>query len=155
MAEIPIKVRCLGDICKGCPKMEIDNNGVHFIDCVRGLPVFDPHCKHIDVCQNLLNMRWEEEKKTNKINLNDWIKVKLTAYGKDIHSRHFTKAIQGIPSLSKFKVDPEVDKDGFTKYQLWCFIEIFGAYIGMAEDNVIMPLDIYIVSKEELKGNKE
>ena len=38
---------------------------------------------------------------------------------------------------------PQIDKDGFTEFQLWDFIQIYGKYIGMAKENVIVDLNIY------------
>lgn len=147
MTDIPIKVRCLGDMCKGCNKMDIVTEGVHMLwDGIRGLPIFDPHCKYIDVCQNALNLNKPKEEQKKGINLNDWIKVKLTAHGKDIH-RRWKSQIAHLLKTSKVDIEPETDEDGYTKYQLWQFIELFGQYIGMGEDAVIMPLVIVPVDR--------
>ena len=57
MIKIPIEVRCIGDMCKGCRNIDIVTTGTHLLwDGVRGLPIFDPHCKYIDVCQNALEL---------------------------------------------------------------------------------------------------
>lgn len=57
MVKIPVEVKCLGEMCKGCKQMEIDMEGVHFLpDGIRGMPTFDPHCKHMDICRNALEL---------------------------------------------------------------------------------------------------
>ena len=37
---------------------------------------------------------------------------------------------------------PKVDKDGYTEFQLWDFMSIYGSYMKMGEPNVICPLEI-------------
>ena len=73
-----------------------------------------------------------------KINLNDWIKGKLTPYGKEVYTRFF----DGLPENIEVP-DVYTDTQGLSKFQLWEFIEIFGQYIYMGAENVIEPLDLY------------
>ena len=40
---------------------------------------------------------------------------------------------------------PKVDENGYTEFQLWHFMELYGKHIGMCKPNVIEPLDIVIV----------
>ena len=83
-----------------------------------------------------------------KINLNDKIKVKLTTYGQNIHldyyrdilEKYSTDIFEKYPSLRQVL---KIDQDGYTEYQLWEFINIFGDHICMGAQNVIEPLDIY------------
>ena len=77
-----------------------------------------------------------------RLNLNDEIKVKLTEHGKDIYYHQYdrTNAVLGR-ELCKPSY-PEVDDDGYTTFQLWCFIELYGIHMGMTLPNVIEPLDI-------------
>ena len=86
------------------------------------------------------------------LNFNDIIKVKLTDHGKDIYYHRFDNLIEtGVNLTPKM---PEVDTDGYTKFQLWEFIQLYGQYIGMALPNVIEPIDIVIEGKnlKELNG---
>lgn len=70
-----------------------------------------------------------------KINLNDWIKIKLTPYGEDVYRIFYCRLkLEPLP-LRK-------DKDGYVSFQLWDFIQIFGSYIYMGNKNVIEPLEI-------------
>lgn len=77
-----------------------------------------------------------------RLNLNDNIKVKLTEHGKDIYYHQYdrTNAIFGR-ELCKPSY-PKVDEDGYTTFQLWCFMELYGVHMGMTLPNVIEPLDI-------------
>ena len=77
-----------------------------------------------------------------RLNLNDNIKVKLTEHGKDIYYHRYdrTNAFWGR-ELCKPSY-PKVDEDGYTTFQLWCFMELYGVHMGMTLPNVIEPLDI-------------
>ena len=77
-----------------------------------------------------------------KINLNETIKVKLTPYGAEIYYKQFDELnkLHGR-EICKPKM-PRIDKDGYTEFQLWHFIELYGQHIGMCKPNVIEPLDI-------------
>lgn len=79
------------------------------------------------------------------LNLNDTIKVKLTDHGKDIFYHRMDDLIErGVKLTPKM---PKVDADGYTTFQLWDFIQLYGEYIGMALPNVIEPIDIVIEGK--------
>ena len=77
-----------------------------------------------------------------RINLNEPIKVKLTDWGKEIYYHQYdrTNQIAGR-EICKPKF-PKEDENGYTEFQLWCFMELYGEYIGMALPNVIEPLEI-------------
>lgn len=89
------------------------------------------------------------EKTANKININEYVKVKLTDYGKEIFYHQYD-------DLNKFYGKeiikpsyPTVDSDGYTSFQLWCFINLYGRYIDMGVQNVIEPLEIVFESAEK------
>lgn len=86
------------------------------------------------------------EKCKTTINLNDIIKVKLTPLGADIYYHQYDDIHKNYPEMRKHLVGklPEVDKDGYTKFQLHEFISLYGEHIGMCKPNVIEPLDIVI-----------
>lgn len=77
-----------------------------------------------------------------RINLNEPIKVKLTDWGKEIYYHQYdrTNQIAGR-EICKPKF-PKEDEDGYTEFQLWCFIELYGDHMGMTLPNVIEPLEI-------------
>ena len=85
-----------------------------------------------------------QDKVKVKVNLNDFVRVKLTDLGKDIYYHRFDDLIEKYPKMNVLPKMPEVDEDGLTSIQLWDFIQLYGEYIGMAKPNVIEPLDVYI-----------
>ena len=98
----------------------------------------------LEVKDNLLKIKNGlcEDNGTAKINLNDTIKVKLTPYGAEIYYKQFDELNkQRGREICKPHM-PRIDKDGYTEFQLWHFIELYGQHIGMCKQNVIKPLDI-------------
>ena len=86
-----------------------------------------------------------------KINLNEVVKVKLTDLGKDIYCRWYDKLMANYGRTIHEPKLPKEDDKGYTCFQLWNFMEIYGKYIGMANPNVIDPLGIiYELPKEEV-----
>lgn len=86
-----------------------------------------------------------------RINLNEPIKVKLTDWGKEIYYHQYdrTNQIAGR-EICKPKF-PKEDENGYTEFQLWCFMELYGGHMGMTLPNVIEPLEIVYESE---KGGK-
>ena len=97
-------------------------NSTHVLAAIEGLPSAQPE--------------------PIQINLNEMIKVKLTDYGKEIYYHQYdrTNQIAGR-EICKPKF-PKEDENGYTKFQLWCFIELYGEHMGMTLPNVIEPLEI-------------
>lgn len=79
----------------------------------------------------------------NKINLNDTIYVKLTDYGKDIYYHLYDELNNYIGREIIKPHFPEEDEYGYSKFQLWNFMKIYGPYIDITGKNVIEPLNIY------------
>lgn len=82
-----------------------------------------------------------------KINLNDFVKVKLTDLWKDIYYHRCDKLNEHIKKQGGSPITPhmpKVDSEGKTKFQLWDFIQLYGNHIGMAKPNVIEPLDLEV-----------
>lgn len=81
------------------------------------------------------------------INLNDFVKVKLTDYGKEIYYHRYDDLNEWRRKYGLIRLEPhfpEVDEEGKSKFQLWDFMKIYGNYIGMARPNVIEPLDLEV-----------
>lgn len=76
------------------------------------------------------------------VNLNDTVKVKLTDLGKIIFYRQYDNLNQRAGRVICEPKLPDVDEEGYTSFQLWDFIQLYGGYIGMGRKNVIEPLDI-------------
>lgn len=77
-----------------------------------------------------------------KINLNDIIKVKLTDRGKDIFYHQHDEFNQCARKIIKPSY-PKVDEEGFTSFQLWYFMQLYGPHIHMGMDNFIEHNNIY------------
>ena len=59
------------------------------------------------------------------VNLNEYIKVKLTDKGKEIYRNHYHDIDdEYVPTL-------DTDKEGYYKFQLWEFMQIFGEHFHM------------------------
>lgn len=77
-----------------------------------------------------------------RINLNEPIKVKLTDLGRDIYYHRFDKFNERMGKEIIKPSYPKVDENGYTEFQLWLFINIYGPYMDMGKPNVIEPLEI-------------
>ena len=91
-----------------------------------------------------------------RLNLNDNIRVKLTEHGKDIYYHQYDRINKLLGREVCKPSYPEVDEDGYTTFQLWCFMELYGVHMGMTLPNVIEPLDIVFdaptIEPERKKG---
>lgn len=77
-----------------------------------------------------------------RINLNEPIKVKLTDWGKEIYYHQYDRVNQiAGREICKPKF-PKEDENGYTEFQVWCFMELYGEHMGMTMPNVIEPLEI-------------
>ena len=62
-------------------------------------------------------------------NINDEIKVKLTAHGKEILNKDAAKTLNALRGINLPGYAPyRVDKDGYIEFQLWDFMRIFGSH---------------------------
>ena len=77
-----------------------------------------------------------------RINLNESIKIKLTDWGKEIYYHQYDRTNQIAGREICKPMFPREDENGYTEFQLWRFIELYGAHIGMTLPNVIEPLEI-------------
>jgi hypothetical protein len=94
----------------------------HFLKILRDLPPAQPEPIHI--------------------NLNEPIKVKLTDWGKEIYYHQYDRTNQIAGREICKPRFPREDENGYTEFQLWCFIELYGMHMGMTLPNVIEPLEI-------------
>ena len=77
-----------------------------------------------------------------RINLNELIKVKLTDWGKEIYYHQYDRTNQIVGRKVCKPMFPKEDENGYTEFQLWCFIELYGEHMGMSLPNVIEALEI-------------
>ena len=100
-------------------------------------PYFDKVIETVSECE-----KPSAQPEPIRINLNEPIKVKLTDWGKEIYYHQYDRTNQ-IAGREICKPNfPKEDENGYTEFQLWCFIELYGEYIGMTLPNVIEPLEI-------------
>lgn len=73
-----------------------------------------------------------------KININETIRVKLTDYGKNIYY-HYYDDVNKIYGKEVIKPRyPRVDKEGYSYFQLWKFMQVFGGdEMGMGKPAMI------------------
>ena len=100
--------------------------------------------KCIDLTKQVAELESELKTKDNtqKINLNETIKAKLTPYGAEIYYKQFDELNKQYGRQICKPQMPRIDKDGYTEFQLWHFVELYGQHIGICKPNVIEPLDI-------------
>lgn len=82
--------------------------------------------------------------KLKKLNMNDIVLVKLTDHGKDIYYHRFDWLRERYPKLKMSYEYPNVDANGFTKFQLWNFMSIYGHYLSLGQPNVVEDISFYI-----------
>lgn len=75
------------------------------------------------------------------LNMNCIVKVKLNDKGRDIYYHQFDKYNQ--PDLFKPRF-PKVDETGYSEFQLWNLMEIFGEYMKMGCETPFDNLNVYI-----------
>lgn len=95
-------------------------------------------CGEVEAIQKLPSAQTEPI----RININEPIKVKLTDWGKEIYYHQYDR-INQIAGREICKPQfPKEDENGYTEFQLWRFIELYGIHMGMTLPNVIKPLEI-------------
>lgn len=77
----------------------------------------------------------------NSFNVNHYVKVKLTDLGKEIYKHHDDEFLKEFPNLKPIPLD--IDEQGYCKFQLWHFMNIFGEHFGngfplVIESNTIL-----------------
>ena len=93
-----------------------------------------------------------------RLNLNSIIKVKLTDRGKDVFYHQYDLLNVRIVANGGKIIPPrypDVDDEGYSKFQLWDFMHIYGHTFILGNINeVIKPLDIFI-EEEDLSEYEE
>jgi len=83
-----------------------------------------------------------------KFNLNHYIRVRLTEKGRYLHRSRHQKLMTWISENNGRGIEyiaPEVDKDGFCRFQGWDLMALFGPYMGMGSD---LPLETEVIIEE-------
>ena len=86
------------------------------------------------------------DKEYKTFNINEIVKVKLTQKGKLVYLEHQIE-IQKRFNRDRIKIDVplnvEVDSEGFSSFQLWRFMEIFGSHMYCGAEPVIEECVLY------------
>lgn len=104
---------------------------------------------------------FQSEDFMRELNINDYIKVKLTDYGYQILEEFYDNLLNKsnekekiLPEnfYDKYK-NPEADEEGFTEFRLWNLIQIFGNHFHSSSK---IPFESYIlIDEKDLKEHKE
>lgn len=91
-----------------------------------------------------------------KVNLNEWIKVKLNDKGKDIYYHQYDATNRRIEMLGGKKIEPsmpKVDAEGYTQFQMWKFVELYGEHFEAFAfgGGILESLDIIIMGGEPVE----
>lgn len=82
------------------------------------------------------------------VNLNQNIKVKLSDLGKEIYYHRFDEVNEKIKCHGGKPITPtmpKVDAEGYTLFQIWQFMNLYGEYMTMCGERVLETLDVIIV----------
>lgn len=82
-------------------------------------------------------------------NINDKIKVKLTEHGKTILRNEVADTMRKLQNLNlpdDYFPYPE-DEDGYTEFQLWDFMNIFGSHFYMGGSQIIKNNEIIFIDE--------
>lgn len=117
------------------------------------------HDENRELKQRIAELESKGTEKPTKINLNDRVKVKLTPLGAEIYYHQYDELNKQIKERGGKQLEPrmpEIDKDGYTKFTLWNFMELYGEHMGMCKPNVIEPLYIELCHDEwKMRYNEE
>ena len=80
-------------------------------------------------------------------NINYHIKVKLTDKGREIIQNDYLRLCTALPNLNLEPVYIE-DEDGYTKFQLWDFMRLFGEHMYCGAPCYIENNDIILCEGE-------
>lgn len=68
-------------------------------------------------------------------NINDYVRVRLTDFGRKVHRERFRKLNAQIPLHADLKyTPPKEDENGWSEWQMWCLIDTFGEHVGMCKE---------------------
>lgn len=87
-------------------------------------------------------------------NLNLGIKVKLSDKGKDIFYHQYDDLIASGFDITPYF--PEEDEDGYTKFQIWRFIELYGKYLTVGSScagGTLKTLDVLVEVEKEKRND--
>lgn len=85
-------------------------------------------------------------------NMNDYVRVKLTAEGKAMLAREAAELRRSHPKVTWSYIPPLEDEEGYSKWQLWKLMSEFGPHIHLGCRMLFDPVILFDVPKETLSG---
>lgn len=87
----------------------------------------------------------------NTINLNSYVKVKLTKLGEEIYSHQYDWAVGRLQNFERPL--PASDEEGYIVVELWRLFEIYGKYVSCARDQIFKGDVIYLSEDDSDEDN--
>lgn len=81
---------------------------------------------------------------TDSIRINDIVKVRLTEYGKSCYKEYHEEMYSNFPYIKY--TDVEEDVDGYSEWQLWELMRVFGNYLTIG--NIHVPFTEILFEKK-------
>lgn len=128
------KIHIIDDVCDWCTK--------HKVVPIQLVSEDDKKC----YVMHILYEAPDEKDEYTEFNINHTVKIKITEFGQQILKDRYNKLKEGYTHMPVYNPLP-VDEDGYTKMQLWCVMEKFGNYVGMARE---VPFKTKILIKGDL-----
>lgn len=93
-------------------------------------------------------LKKQREKAMKTLNINSYVRIKLTRVGiQRLRSNH-KKMFEYYPSCKTKFIPPEVDEEGFSEMQLWKVMQNFGDLLYIGSTELPFELDIKIDDKD-------
>lgn len=86
-----------------------------------------------------------------RVNLNEYVKVKLSDLGKEIYYHQYDETNRTIELHGEKPIKPtmpKVDEEGYTQFQIWQLMNLYGEYMTMCGERVFETLDVIICGGE-------
>lgn len=118
---------------------------LHTSDVIKSLENSTVFCHYENGKEHLENQEYIIFRKSDHIgkrtvNINDFVKVKLNQKGKEIYFHLYDDARRNMVENKGYYPEylqpryPKVDTDGYSKFQLWEFMQIYGECMVMGTD---------------------
>lgn len=80
-------------------------------------------------------------------NVNDTVKVKLTHYGRELYYHQYDRVNKSYGRIAIPPAYPKVDNDGYSSFQLWNLMKLYGSYLSVAGtvENNTLPFETSIL----------
>lgn len=85
-----------------------------------------------------------------KFNINEEVKVKLNDLGRKIYTDHIDKLNVFLTSIhgSNLSTSIKIDENGYTKFQLWDLMNLFGPYLEIGKSSMFTDNEIVFLTED-------